>query len=58
MSVAQSKSSSPSERVDTPLSIGSHALRLGVPRQRIYTLVQKGQIRAISMSRGPGDLAG
>ena len=52
MSAAQSKSSSPTERVETSLSIGSLAARLGVPRQRIYTLVQKGQIRAISMSGG------
>jgi excisionase family DNA binding protein len=52
MSAAQREASSPTERVETSLSIGSLAARLGVPRQRIYTLVQKGQIRAISMSGG------
>ena len=52
MSAAQRKPLRPLERVETPLSIGSLAARLGVPRQRIYTLVQKGQIRAISMSGG------
>jgi excisionase family DNA binding protein len=52
MSPAQRQSSLLRERVETPLSVGSLAARLGVPRQRIYTLVQRGQIRAVSMSGG------
>ena len=40
------------ERVTTSLSIGGLAARIGVPRQRIYTLVEKGQIRAVPMSGG------
>lgn len=42
----------PLERVTTPLSIGGLAARLGVPRQRIYALVEKKQIRAVQMAGG------
>ena len=52
MPAAQHKSAAPLERVNTPLSIGGLAARLGVPRQRIYVLVEKGQIKATPMSGG------
>jgi excisionase family DNA binding protein len=44
--------SAPNERVTAPLSIGGLAARLGVPRQRIYALVDKKQIRAVPMAGG------
>ena len=52
MPVAQLKSLAPLERVTEPLSIGGLAARLGVPRQRIYTMAEKGQIRAVQMAGG------
>jgi hypothetical protein len=51
MSMAMQKPA-PNERTIQPLSIGGLAARLGVPRQRIYTLVEKGQIKAVPMSGG------
>lgn len=42
----------PNERITTPMSIGGLAARLGVPRQRVYTMVEKGQIRAVPMAGG------
>jgi hypothetical protein len=39
-------------RVERPLSIGGLATRLGVPRQRIYNLVNRGKIKAEPMSGG------
>jgi excisionase family DNA binding protein len=52
MPAAQHKSAAPLERVTQPLSIGGLAARLGVPRQRIYALVDKKQIRAVPMAGG------
>ena len=52
MPAAQRKSAPPPERVTQPLSIGGLAARLGVPRQRIYALVDKKQIRAVPMAGG------
>lgn len=52
MPAAQLKSPAPLGRPTTPLSIGGLAARLGVPRQRIYTLVERGQIKAVPMSGG------
>ena len=52
MPAAQRKPAAPSERITQALSIGGLAARLGVPRQRIYALVEKGQIRAVPMSGG------
>jgi excisionase family DNA binding protein len=52
MPAAQRKAAPPPERVDKPISVGGLAVRLGVPRQRIYTLIEKGQIRALPMSGG------
>ena len=40
------------ERVNQPLSVGGLAARLGVPRQRIYALVDRKQIRATPMAGG------
>jgi excisionase family DNA binding protein len=40
------------EPIVKPLSIGGLAARLGVPRQRIYAMTQKGQIRAVQMAGG------
>jgi hypothetical protein len=51
MPAAQHKPA-PSERVTQPLSIGGLAARLGVPRQRVYLLVERGQIRAVPMAGG------
>jgi excisionase family DNA binding protein len=51
MTAAQRKPA-PLERITQPLSIGGLAARLGVPRQRIYALVEKKQIRAVPMSGG------
>ena len=52
MPAAQRKSAPPPERVTQPISIGGLAARLGVPRQRIYALVDKKQIRAVPMAGG------
>ena len=52
MPAAQRKPAAPLERVNSPLSIGGLAARLGVPRQRIYALVDKKQIRATPMAGG------
>jgi hypothetical protein len=37
---------------ERPVSIGGLAHYLGVPRQRIYNLVRRGQIKAETMSSG------
>lgn len=50
--LAAQRKPTPSERVSQPLSIGGLAARLGVPRQRVYALVEKGQIKAVPMSGG------
>ena len=52
MPAAQRKSAPFPERVTQPISIGGLAARLGVPRQRIYALVDKKQIRAVPMAGG------
>ena len=49
---ATQRKPAPTERITQPVSIGGLAARLGVPRQRIYTLVERGQIRAAPMSGG------
>jgi hypothetical protein len=38
--------------VNRPLSIAGLAERLGIPRQRVYTLVKRGQIKAEPLSGG------
>ena len=38
--------------VNRPLSIAGLAERLGVPRQRVYNLVKRGQVRAEPVSGG------
>lgn len=38
--------------VNRPLSIAGLAERLGVPRQRVYNLIKRGQIRAEPLSGG------
>jgi excisionase family DNA binding protein len=40
----------PDAPVNRPLSIAGLAERLGVPRQRVYNLVRRGQIRAEPLS--------
>jgi hypothetical protein len=50
-SAAQRKIPAPTV-LERPVSIGGLAHYLGVPRQRIYNLVRRGQIRADTMSGG------
>lgn len=38
--------------VDRPLSLGTLASRLGIPRQRVYNLVRLGQIKVEPMVGG------
>lgn len=38
--------------VERPLSIAGLADRLGVPRQRVYNLVKRGQVKAEPLSGG------
>jgi len=47
MPAAARKAAAPPER---PISIGGLAERLGVPRQRVYNLVKRGQVKAEPMS--------
>lgn len=42
----------PAERVERPVSIGGLANYLGIPRQRVYNLVKRGQIKTEQMSGG------
>jgi excisionase family DNA binding protein len=38
--------------VEQAMSIGGLAERLGIPRQRVYNLIRRKQIRAVPMSGG------
>jgi excisionase family DNA binding protein len=46
MSIARKVAPAP----ERPMSIGGLAERLGVPRQRVYNLIKRGQIRAVPVS--------
>ena len=46
------RKTAPVEAVTRPLSIAGLADRLGVPRQRVYNLVKRGQVRAEPLSGG------
>ena len=35
---------------ERPVSIGGFAERLGVPRQRVYNMVRRGQIKAVPVN--------
>ena len=44
------RKTAPVAPVNRPLSIAGLAERLGVPRQRVYNLVRRGQVRAEPLS--------
>ena len=50
MPSALRKHTAPVAPVTRPLSIAGLAERLGVPRQRVYNLVRRGQVRAEPLS--------
>lgn len=52
MTNAAARSPALSGPITKPISIGGLAAHIGVPRQRIYTLVQRGLIKAAPLSGG------
>jgi hypothetical protein len=52
MNTMSSASAHKPTNIDHPVSIGGLADMLGVPRQRVYNLVRRGQVRAEPMSGG------
>ena len=52
MPSAARKTAPVEEAVTRPISIGGLADRLGVPRQQVYNLVKRNQIRAEPLSGG------
>lgn len=52
MTSAMRKVAPPETAVMNPMSIGGLAARLGVPRQRVYNLVKRGQVKAETMAGG------
>ena len=46
------RKTAPLDPINRPLSIAGLAERLGVPRQRVYNLIKRGQIRAEPLSGG------
>jgi hypothetical protein len=52
MPSAAARKLAPREKLEHPVSLGGLADRLGVPRQRVYNLVRRGQIKAEPLSGG------